>query len=290
MEGPLAHEGPLLEFVFCHTTGAYAKGVGSTRAGILETTFEEETDLNPEKEDSWLEWYDYHHLMLCRLPGWTWSYRYIAIWGPEKYLSVYRVESDDVFKHIEAWPRPEQGLTSEGELNPLMVQDFQEKVRRNIQDTSKYTFGGAPPTEQGSSSGHWGWRHLAGAPLDNPLLTSNRPIGTELVSIPHTHDGEWKEWYGSSRFPALLKLPGVVMGAWFGIKTDGRKEEPRYNYCTIFEIEDEGTALLLGDPSQRSPEARTFWEDPSAKPYYQLARDVRFNYYKPISKHYSFEK
>ena len=33
-----------------------------------------------------------------------------------------------------------------------------------------------------------------------------------------------------------------------------------------------------------------FWEDPTAKPYYDLAGDVLIDYYKPISKHWSFKK
>ena len=33
-----------------------------------------------------------------------------------------------------------------------------------------------------------------------------------------------------------------------------------------------------------------FWEDPAAKPYYDLASDVLIDYYQPISKHWSFKK
>ena len=112
----------------------------------------------------------------------------------------------------------------------------------------------------------------------------------EMVAVPEADAARWSEWYGKERFPALLELPGVVAGGWFGITTEGWDEEPRYRYMTLFELEDEAAALDLGDPARRGPKAKAFWEDPAAKPYYDLAGDVLIDYYQPISKHWSFKK
>ena len=259
---------------------------------LLEWVYSKTQGMSPELEEIWMEWYDYHQLMMCRMPGWTWNYRLMNLIGPEKYVSLYRVEDYEALKLIEGWPRVDQGKMDPitDNLDPAALQDWEEKVRRGLQDTGKFTFTGGASDKNPLDQGHWGWRYLAGAALDDPLLKSNNPLGTELISVSRENDARWKAWYEAERFPALQKLPGVLMAGWYGITTKGREFEPGYNYIAIFELESEDAAFRLGDPEQRIPEAKAFWEDPAAEPYYALTRDVRTNYYKPISRHWGFQK
>ena len=261
-------------------------------APLIEWVFSNTTNLDPKREPEWMEWYDYHQLMICRLPGWSWVYRYIGLLGPDKYLSLYRIETYDALKHIEGWPRVDlrQWNPVKGKIHPAALEDWYEKERRGLADTGRFTFTGGASKHNPHDQGHWGWRQLAGSPLDNPFLSTNKCIGTELVSVSRRNDDKWIAWYKNHRFPALMKLPRVVDAGLFGITTEGHEHEPAYSYITIFELETEDTAYFLGDPTRMESDARVFWEDPNAKPYYDLTLDARVNYYKPISKHWSFEK
>ena len=51
-----------------------------------------------EREDKWMEWYDFHHYSMVQIPGWTWARMYRALIGNEKYLSLYRVEDKEALK------------------------------------------------------------------------------------------------------------------------------------------------------------------------------------------------
>ena len=255
--------GPLLEWVFYRSVGL-------------------------DREDTWIEWYDYHHYMVMQMPGWTWARMYHALIGEEKYLALYRVEDYESLKQVYGWPDVEAGRTEviEHQLHPALRADWEEKQKRGFADTGQFMFNGGARKD----TGHWGWRQLAGSTFDDPFLTDNRHLGMEMVSVPEGDASRWSEWYGKERFPALLELPGVAAGGWFGITTEGWDEEPRYRYMTLFELESEDAALDLGDPARRGAEAKAFWEDPAAKPYYDLAGDVLIDYYQPISKHWSFKK
>ena len=220
---------------------------------LLEWVFSKTAGMSPELEEIWMEWYDYHQLMMCRMPGWTWNYRLMNLIGPEKYVSLYRVEDYEALKLIEGWPRVDQGKMDPitDNIDPAALQDWEDKVRRGLQDTGKFTFTGGATDKNPLDQGHWGWRYLAGAALDDPLLKSNNPLGTELISVSRENDARWKEWYGAERFPALQKLPGVLMAGWYGITTEDREYEPGYNYISIFELESEDDAFR---PRRSRPE------------------------------------
>ena len=143
---------------------------------LLEWVFSKTAGMSPELEEIWMEWYDYHQLMMCRMPGWTWNYRLMNLIGPEKYVSLYRVEDYEALKLIEGWPRVDQGKMDPitDNIDPAALQDWEDKVRRGLQDTGKFTFTGGATDQNPLDQGHWGWRYLAGAALDDPLLKSNR--------------------------------------------------------------------------------------------------------------------
>ena len=254
---------PLLEWVFY-------KSVGSDR------------------EDKWMEWYDFHHYSMVQMPGWTWARMYKALIGSEKYLSLYRVETYDALKQVYGWPDPEAGRVEviEKQLHPLLRRDWGEKQRRGFGDTTPFMFNGGARKD----SGHWGWRQIAGAPFDNPLASENRPIGFELVSITADKAEGWRNWFLDERFPALLRLPGVVMGGVFEITTEGWDEEPRFRFATIFELQNEDAAFAIGGSTNRHSLAIEFWEDPDARSWYGQTTQALVNYYTPISKHWSFKK
>ena len=117
---------------------------------LLEWVFSKTAGMSPELEEIWMEWYDYHQLMMCRMPGWTWNYRLMNLIGPEKYVSLYRVEDYEALKLIEGWPRVDQGKMDPitDNIDPAALQDWEDKVRRGLQDTGKFTFtGGATDQE-----------------------------------------------------------------------------------------------------------------------------------------------
>lgn len=256
-------EGPLLEWVFY-------KSVGSDR------------------EDKWMEWYDFHHYSIAQLPGWTWARMYKALIGSEKYLSLYRIENYDALKQVYGWPDPEAGRKEviEKQLHPVLRRDWAEKQRRGFGDTTPFMFNGGARKD----SGHWGWRQIAGAPFDNPLASENRPIGFELVGITADKAEGWRNWFLDERFPALLRLPGVAMGGVFEITTEGWDEEPRFRFATIFELQDEDAAFAIGGSTNRNSKAIEFWENPDARSWYSQTTQALVNYYAPISKHWSFKK
>ena len=185
-----------------------------------------------DREDAWIEWYDYHHYMVMQMPGWTWARMYHALIGEEKYLALYRVEDYKALEQVYGWPDVEAGRTEviEHQLHPALRADWAEKQKRGFADTGQFMFNGGARKD----TGHWGWQQLAGSTFDDPLLVDNRHLGMEMVAVPEADAARWSEWYGKERFPALLELPGVVAGGWFGITTEGWDEEPRYRYMTLF--------------------------------------------------------
>ena len=259
---------------------------------LIESVFSNVEGLEPDREDVWMEWYDYHQLLMCRLPEWSWAFRYLGLAGPDKYLSLYRLESHDALKHITGWPRVDLGQfePTREKMHPAALEDWYYKVDHDLTDAGKYTFTGGAGAHNPEDQGHWGWRLLAGAGLNDPFLNRNLCIGTELVSVPHAHSAKWIEWYKNHRLQALASLPEVSDVALFGITTTGQFFEPGYNFITIFEVESEETAMSLASKDGRSPEAAAYEADKEAATYRELARDVRVNYYKPISRHWSFEK
>jgi hypothetical protein len=99
----------------------------------------------------------------------------------------------------------------------------------------------------------------------------------------------WIAWYKNHRLPVLRTLPGVLDYALFAIVTAGKLHEPAYNYITILELDSEDTAHALGADEPRTPDSTLKRLDPETKPFYELAREVRVNSYRPISKHWSFD-
>ena len=259
---------------------------------LLEWVFSRVGDLEADREEVWMEWYDYHQLLMCRLPEWSWAFRYLALAGPDKYLSLYRIESYDALKHINGWPRVDLGRFEPilEQLHPAALEDWYDKVERGLSDTGKYTFtGGANPANP-EDQGHWGWRLLAGSELNAPFLNRNLCIGTELAGVGAADSAGWIEWYKNRRLPALADLPGVTDVALFGITTTGRLSEPGYNYITIFEFDSEQTAVSFADPDKRAPAVAEYQDDEEAASYRETATDFRVNYYRPISRHWSFER
>ena len=139
--------GPLLEWVFYRSVGL-------------------------DREDTWIEWYDYHHYMVMQMPGWTWARMYHALIGEEKYLALYRVEDYEALKQVYGWPDVEAGRTEviEHQLHPALRADWEEKQKRGFADTGQFMFNGGARKD----TGHWGWRQLAGPTFDDPFLVDNR--------------------------------------------------------------------------------------------------------------------
>ena len=256
-------QGPLLEWVFYRSVGL-------------------------DREDAWMEWYDFHHYLMVQVPGWTWARMYKAVIGNEKYLSLYRVEDYDALQAVYGWPDPEAGRDEmiEDQLHPVLRRDVSDKIERGFLDTGQFMFNGGSQKD----TGHWGWRQIAGAGFDDPLVTHNWPIGFELVHVPKKQKDEWRSWYVGERFPRLLGLPGVLKGGVFEITDEGWDEEPRFRFATIFELKDEAAAFAIGGAHNALPEAAEFWNDPEAVTRYGDVGDRLINYYVPISKHWSFKK
>jgi hypothetical protein len=256
-------QGPLLEWVFYRSVGI-------------------------DREDKWMEWYDFHHYLMVQVPGWNWARMYRAIIGNEKYLSLYRVEDYEALQQVYGWPDPEAGRDEiiENQLHPILHRDVNDKAARGLLDTGQHMFNGGSHKD----TGHWGWRQLAGAPFDDPLVSHNAPIGFELVNVPADKMDAWRSWYVGDRFPRLVGLPGVTMGGVFEITSDDWDEEPRFRFGTLFELRDEQAAFDIGGTNNALPEAIDFWNDPDAVSRYGEVGERLINYYEPISKHWSFKK
>ena len=119
--------GPLLEWVFYRSVGL-------------------------DREDAWIEWYDYHHYMVMQMPGWTWARMYHALIGEEKYLALYRVEDYESLKQVYGWPDVEAGRTEviEHQLHPALRADWEEKQKRGFADTGQFMFNGGRAQGHGS--------------------------------------------------------------------------------------------------------------------------------------------
>ena len=256
--------GPLLEWVFYRSVGL-------------------------DREDAWIEWYDYHHYMVMQMPGWTWSRMYHALIGEEKYLALYRVEDYKALEQVYGWPDIEAGRTEviEHQLHPALRADWAEKQRRGFADTGQFMFNGGARKD----TGHWGWHAARRRDLRRPL--------------PHR---EPAPRHGDGRRPRGRRRPLerlVRQGALPRPPRPPRRRRRRlvrHHHRRL----GRGAPLPLPDPlraRRQSPppstsatppaaarQANAFWDDPAAKPYYALAGDVLINYYEPISKHWSFKK
>ena len=216
----------------------------------------------------------------------------MGLYGPDKYLSLYRLEHYSALKHIEGWPRVDLGNWDPilETIHPAALEDWYHKERMGLADMGKYTFTGGATPYNPEDQGHWGWRQLAGTELNQPFLNTSRCIATELVKVSESSAKDWITWYKNDYFPRIRNVDGVVDTALFGITTTGKPFEPGYRYITICELDSLSDAETLSD--RRSDDSGSELLVPAGTENYpvDLAERIRVNIYSPISRHWAYEK
>ena len=210
-------------------------------------------------------WYNSHLPNLLRIPGYLWAQRYVCLDDRNRFMAIYGVRSYDDLPSLVHWDGPD--------LHPI----------------AKAEFAGSQGLQGISLRVANFYEQISGSPLRDPLLLSDRPLGTVTTDVDPAHEREWNRWYDESHVPNLLVVPGRVMAGRFrtlaGPATDKFNTGPRY--LTLYECESEEMIPSLRPGPQMGPEARAEFQRAEA-----MAKPHMYNYgsgyYKLISKHFKW--
>ena len=133
------------------------------------------------------------------------------------------------------------------------------------------------------------YEQIGGAPLRDPLLLSDRPLGIVTTDVDPAHEEEWDRWYTESHLPGVLAVPGYACGARFR-----RFDHPaleNFNtgpkYLAVYEMDNEAVLPTLVPGALIRPEAQAELDRWQA--YGALhARDFNWGVYRLISKHFKW--
>lgn len=163
------------------------------------------TDVDPQHEDEFNDWYNTEHLPeLLAVPGILAAARYEAVKGGPKYLAAYEIESTDVLQTPAFKNRPR---TPWGErVSPTVIgKNLTRVVGQQI----------FPEQVEMPDRG------MA------PCLQIGR------MSVPNEVDTEWNAWYSGEYVPGYRKVPGVIYARRYRV-IDGAT-----GYATVYEFENE---------------------------------------------------
>jgi hypothetical protein len=225
-----------------------------------------QTNVAPEGEDDFNDWYNDHIPHLLKLRGYLWGQRYVGMRGDIKYIAVYQIESSDYFDYLLG--------PDNSKRHPITLSEWEKWDKLLLQDTRISVY-----------------QQISGTPFADPLLRSDRPIFMEMFDVATEKEQEWNQRYDSSHLPNLLKLPGCVMGGRFRIVENPSLAhlQTRPVYVAVYELESEDVVPSLMDREKMSSEAKAEFD--SWKEYCQSAVSYESLYaYRIISKHWKFEE
>ena len=224
------------------------------------------TNIAPEGEDEFNDWYNDHIPHLLKVRGYLWGQRYVAMRGDRKYIAVYQIESPDYFDYLLG--------PDNSKRHPITLAEWENWDKLPLRDTRISVY-----------------EQISGTPFANPLLRSDRPIVLEMFDVDAEKEQEWNQRYDSSHMPNLLKVPGYVMGGRFRIVKSPvlTHLQATPEYVAVYELESEDAVSSIMDKDKMSPGARVEldnWEE-----YCRPMVSYQSLYaYKIISKHWRFEE
>ena len=210
-------------------------------------------------------WYNSHLPNLLRIPGYQWAQRYANLDGGTRFTALYGIRSASDLPSLLQFGSPG--------LHPIAASEF--SVFSTLQGIGDHVSNV--------------YEQVAGAPLRDPLLLSDRPLSIVTADVDPVHEGEWDRWYTESHLPGVLAAPGYACGARFR-----RFDHPaleNFNtgpkYLAIYECDNEDVLPTLVPGDRIGPEAAAElerWQAYGAR----HARNFGWGLYRLISKHFKW--
>ena len=210
-------------------------------------------------------WYNSHLPNLLRIPGYLWAQRYANLDGGTRFTAFYGIRSADDLPSLLQFGGPG--------LHHIAASEY--SVFSTLQGTGDHV---ANVYEQ-----------VAGAPLRDPLLLSDRPLSIVTADVDPAHETEWDRWYTESHLPGVVAVPGYACGARFRRFDHPALEDfntgPKY--LAVYECDSEEVLPTLIPGDDIHPEARAELDRWQA--YGALhARNFGWGFYRLISKHFKW--
>lgn len=215
--------------------------------------------------DRYTTWYNSHLPNLLRIPGYRWAQRYANLDGSNRFTALYGIGSADDLPSLLQF--------GGSELHPIAAAEFSVfSTLEGISDPLSNVY-----------------EQIAGAPLRDPLLLSDRPLSIVTADADPAREEEWDRWYTESHLPGVLNVPGYAIGGRFR-----RLDHPalaNFNtgpkYLALYECDSEDALPSLVPGERIHPEAAAELERWQA--YGALhARNFGWGFYRLISKHFKW--
>ena len=210
-------------------------------------------------------WYNSHLPNLLRIPGYQWAQRYVNLEGGTRFTALYGIRDTGDLPSLLQFGGPD--------LHPIAASEY--SVFSTLQGISD------PVSNV--------YEQIAGAPLRNPLLLSDRPLSIVTADVDPVHEAEWDRWYTQSHLPGVLNVPGYACGARFR-----RLDHPALRdfntgprYLAIYECESEDVLPSLVPGDRIHPEAAAELERWQAYGAVH-ARNFGWGFYRLVSKHFKW--
>ena len=212
-------------------------------------------------------WYNNHLPNFLRVPGYLWAQRYVGLDDPTRFTALYGIRGRDDLDSLYLWDGPAVHPIVKGEYAGFLgLQGMSDRLA-NV------------------------YEQISGAPLRDPLLTSDRPLSLVTADVDPVYEEEWDRWYTESHVPNLLKVPGYVTAGRF--RALDHPAVRRFNsgpkYLALYECESEDAIdrnLRRGD--NMHPEARAELDRWISYGIPKVSR-FRWGFHRMISKHYKWE-
>ena len=219
----------------------------------------------PEHLKPFTAWYNSHLPNLLRIPGYQWAQRYVNLDGGTRFTAFYGIRSHEDLPALLQFGGPA--------LHPIAASEF--SVFSTLQGISD------PVSNV--------YEHIAGAPLRDPLLSSDRPLSVVTADADPVHEDEWDHWYTASHLPGVVNVPGYAYGARFRRldhpSLSGFNTGPKY--LAVYECDSEEVLPTLVPGDRIHPEARAELDRWQA--YGAIhARNFGWGFYRLISKHFKW--
>ena len=210
-------------------------------------------------------WYNNHLPNLLRIPGYQWAQRYVNLDGGTRFTAFYGIRGEDDLTSLLQFGGPD--------LHPIAASEYSVfSTLKGISDHVSNVY-----------------EHIAGAPLREPLLASDRALSVVTADVDPDHEAEWDRWYTESHLPGVMNVPGYACGARFR-----RLEHPALRdfntgpkYLALYECDGEDVLPSLVPGEHIHPEAKAELERWQAYGAVH-ARNFGWGFYRLISKHFKW--
>lgn len=165
------------------------------------------TDVDPEHEAAFNEWYDQEHMLrLAKVPGFLSGARYRAIRGGPKYLAMYELDDHTALRsaafidELRFRPSPARTKTSPSNIGRNFLLNGYRRIFPIKSNPAEETWEPAPYLQMGR------------------------------IDIAPNMEDEFNAWYNTAFIPGFLKVPGVLRARRFV----AIEAEPKY--LTVYEF------------------------------------------------------